>query len=174
MKRILFIEGDDSLRRLYWRLFERKQYADVSVEFTGDINIARESLQTTPFQLIVLDIRFAHDQRAGLTFLRELRDSGNNVPAVIYTGVPEQILREDLEGRNCITVIPKSLTSDEVMQRIDEAIFLVDAGMTEGSEHLDLLESMAVQFNMEVGEETEDGESKDTPGIAGAEFRSEF
>lgn len=146
MKRILFVEDDNSLRRLFHRLFERKERPELITDFTGDIKDAWEYLKQNDYQLLILDIRFPHDERGGISFLKELRDSGNNVPAVIYTGVPEQILRDDLEGRNCITVISKSLTAEEVMQRIEEAILIVDAGMTEDSEHLGILEELAVQF----------------------------
>lgn len=161
MKHILFVEDDDSLRSLYHTLFSSKDHDDIKVDFIANINDAREYLKTSPCQLIVLGISFPQDGRAGLTFLKELRDSNNNVPVVMYTAIPENTLRKDLEGRNCITVIPKSLPSKEVIERIEEAIFLIDAGITEESEHLEKLEELAVQFS--AGPELEEEEPEFIP-----------
>lgn len=81
MKTILVIDDESSIRLLYRTELEAAGY---NVIESGNFSDARNIINTSPPDLITLDIRL-NDEIDGIQFLMELRRSGLSIPVIIIT-----------------------------------------------------------------------------------------
>ena len=80
MNHILLLEDDDALGRGIRMALETP---DCCVVHSGTLRQAAELLQTSVFELLILDINLPDG--SGLELLRSLRQSGNLTPAILLT-----------------------------------------------------------------------------------------
>lgn len=91
--RVLLIE-DDSV--LGWAIRDHVATSGNRVDWRQTIADAQSSLETTAYELILLDLGLPDGD--GLAFLRGLRASGNKVPVIIVTAQAQVAIR--IEGLN--------------------------------------------------------------------------
>ncbi len=83
MKKILIVEDEDNLRKLYQQELSENQYDVVAVP---DGQQALETLRKKEINLVVLDIKL--DTENGLDLLREMMNENRNLKVVINTAYP--------------------------------------------------------------------------------------
>ena len=57
---------------------------EFTVETASSVDEALEKMSTTEFDVIISD--YVLPEKSGLDFLKELRESGNNIPFILFTG----------------------------------------------------------------------------------------
>src|SRR6185437_12000257 len=87
--KILIVDDQRSARRVLRTMLATLEGVEVSE--AGSVDEARQLVQRTPPDLLLLDIRLSPDarDRGGLDLLRRLRANGSAVPAVMVTSLVE-------------------------------------------------------------------------------------
>lgn len=80
--RVLHVDDDDDFLIISKRFLERQ--GSFQIETASSVNEALQKIRQKPYDVIVSDYRMFG--RSGLEFLKDLRDSGNDVPFFLFTG----------------------------------------------------------------------------------------
>jgi PAS domain S-box-containing protein len=80
--RILHVDDDEYFLKIAKRCLELNP--DIQVETATSVDEALDMIKTKVFDVIVSD--YAMFEKDGLEFLRELRESGNMIPFILFTG----------------------------------------------------------------------------------------
>jgi len=100
---ILHVDDETGLLKI------SKQYLEMEGEFRVDtascVKEAMKKMKKETFDVIVSDYRMPEED--GLEFLKELRDSGNNIPFIIFTG----------KGRKEVAVEALNLGADQYLNK---------------------------------------------------------
>lgn len=86
--RVVVVEDDDDARSFIEDLFASEGYA---VRSARDADEARVAVAEHSPQLLVIDIMLPRE--TGLSFYRDIRASGRNVPAIFITARPSDLPR---------------------------------------------------------------------------------
>ena len=81
---------------------------EFTVENTSSVNEALEKMSTTEFDVIISD--HILPGKSGLDFLKELRESGNNIPFILFTG----------KGREEVAVKALNLGADRFFNKFGQ------------------------------------------------------
>ena len=106
-RRVLIAEDDPSLRELMARLLAFEGYF---VTEAADASAMLDVVQTThdgcgdPFDLIVADVRMPG--LTGLDALAILRQSGCNIPAIVVSALPGEMVQPEVQELNAL-FLPK-------------------------------------------------------------------
>lgn len=82
MVTILYVDDDPLLRDLTRRYLERED--DVFVDLAKDANVGLQMSSERTYDVIVSD--FEMPKMDGISFLKEIRSSGNSIPFILFTG----------------------------------------------------------------------------------------
>jgi len=80
--RILHVDDDENFLKIAKRCLELN--TDIKVETASSVEEALETLKKSVFDVIVSD--YDMFEKDGLEFLKELRESGNMIPFILFTG----------------------------------------------------------------------------------------
>jgi DNA-binding NtrC family response regulator len=143
MVQILFLEEEKSLLHIFGKIFSRECYQEkLNVDFVENEDQAKFALESKNFDLLVVDTRGDGNHSSGLKFLRLARENNYWMPAIIYTELSSEKVLQELNGKNCFTVLPKNITIDAFVQKIMDAVYLV----TEGSQHITTILAKTTQL----------------------------
>lgn len=120
MRKVLFVVDDHRLRNLLRHYFRRND--KIKAKVTHSLELAGEYLnKDKSFELIVLSF----DTEDGIHFVKNLRDTGNWIPACLYTNIPMDTISNIMQGQNCIKIIPKTDGFPMLTDQINRALYLV-------------------------------------------------
>jgi DNA-binding response OmpR family regulator len=111
--RVLLVEDDRMIAQGLQTALRQDGYA---VDWMGDGKSAAAALQSSPFDLVLLDLGLP--ERDGLTVLRDLRRHGNATPVIILTARDELQDRIDGLDAGADDYIVKPFDLDEVSARM--------------------------------------------------------
>lgn len=115
MKKIMFVDDEESIRLLYKEEFEEKGYA-VSVAGSGPEAI--ELFDAFKPDLIVIDIKMP--DMDGIELLNVLREKSRDVPAVLCTAYGEY--KHNLETWSSDAYIVKSSRLEGLFEKVEELL----------------------------------------------------
>jgi two-component system, OmpR family, response regulator len=134
--RVLLVEDDDMIAQ---GLQTALRQAGFAIDWMRDGNSAAAALQTTPFDVVLLDLGLPH--RDGIDVLRDLRKRGNSTPVIILTARDEIQHRIAGLDAGADDYIVKPFDLDEVMARMRSVLRRVagrgDPSIRHGSLRLD-------------------------------------
>jgi two-component system, OmpR family, response regulator QseB len=111
--RVLLVEDDGMIAQ---GLQTALRQAGFAIDWMRDGNSAGTALQTTTFDVVLLDLGLPH--RDGIDVLRELRERGNSTPVIILTARDEIQHRIAGLDAGADDYIVKPFDLDEVMARM--------------------------------------------------------
>ena len=100
MKKILVVDDEENIRKLYKEELEDLGYAVTTVE---DGSQALDVMKTTRFDLVTLDMRMKDVD--GIETLRRMKEMDSALPVIISTG-PDGRLVIEVEGRRQVIDAP--------------------------------------------------------------------
>jgi two-component system, OmpR family, response regulator QseB len=134
--RVLLVEDDDMIAQ---GLQTALRQAGFAIDWMRDGISAAAALQTTPFDVVLLDLGLPH--RDGIDVLRNLRKRGNSTPVIILTARDEIQHRIAGLDAGADDYIVKPFDLDEVMARMRSVLRRVagrgDPSIRHGSLRLD-------------------------------------
>lgn len=117
MKRVLLVEDNDFIRKMY--LMKLGKSESIEVLEATDGPAALEIYQTQKPDLILLDIMMP--KMSGIEVLEELHKRGSKVPVIILSNVMSSETREVATKYGVVDYIIKSdLTPSQVLEKIKE------------------------------------------------------
>lgn len=121
MPKVLLIEDEESLRNLYTRILNAKNY---TVEAAADGEDALSVLKIFRPDVIVLDIVMPNYN--GLEFLKILKndDDLKSIPVVMLTALSEMRKITECLDMGAVGYITKDSTVEEIVQRLN---FLIES-----------------------------------------------
>lgn len=117
MKKILLIEDDVTFSDILKRFLERHNYA-IDVSYT--ISNATALLKKQHYNLIFTDLRLPDGD--GITFLKKIKNSNNNIPVVLMTSYAEVSTAVQAIKQGAFDYISKPFNPDEVLEVINNAL----------------------------------------------------
>jgi PAS domain S-box-containing protein len=102
--RVLHVDDETDFLKAAKQILEMKGCFEV--ETASSVKEAKEKLKHSNFDVIVCD--YIMPKKSGLQFLRELRESGNDIPFIIFTG----------KGREDVAVEALNLGADRYFSKI--------------------------------------------------------
>ena len=120
MPKVLLIEDEESLRKLYTKILNAKNY---TVEAAADGDGALSVLKTFRPDVIVLDIVMPHYN--GVEFLKILKNDSEfrSIPVVMLTALSEMRKITECLDMGAVGYITKDSTVEEIVQRLN---FLIE------------------------------------------------
>jgi DNA-binding response OmpR family regulator len=121
MPKVLLIEDEESLRKLYTKILNAKNY---TVEAAADGEDALSVLKTFRPDVIVLDIVMPH--YSGVEFLKILKNDSElkGIPVVMLTALSEMRKITECLDMGAVGYITKDSTVEEIVQRLN---FLIES-----------------------------------------------
>jgi DNA-binding response OmpR family regulator len=121
MPKVLLIEDEESLRKLYTKILSAKNY---TVEAAADGEDALSVLKTFRPDVIVLDIVMPH--YSGVEFLKILKNDSEfkSIPVVMLTALSEMRKITECLDMGAVGYITKDSTVEEIVQRLN---FLIES-----------------------------------------------
>ncbi len=121
MPKVLLIEDEESLRKLYTKILNAKNY---TVEAAADGDGALSVLKTFRPDVIVLDIVMPHYN--GVEFLKILKNDSEfrSIPVVMLTALSEMRKITECLDMGAVGYITKDSTVEEIVQRLN---FLIES-----------------------------------------------
>ena len=121
MPKVLLIEDEESLRKLYTKILNAKNY---TVEAAADGEDALSVLKTFRPDVIVLDIVMPH--YSGVEFLKILKNDSEfkSIPVVMLTALSEMRKITECLDMGAVGYITKDSTVEEIVQRLN---FLIES-----------------------------------------------
>lgn len=121
MPKVLLIEDEESLRKLYTKILNAKNY---TVEAAADGEDALSVLKTFRPDVIVLDIVMPHYN--GVEFLKILKNDSElkDIPVVMLTALSEMRKITECLDMGAVGYITKDSTVEEIVQRLN---FLIES-----------------------------------------------
>lgn len=121
MPKVLLIEDEESLRKLYTKILNAKNY---TVEAAADGEAALSVLKTFRPDVIVLDIVMPH--YSGVEFLKILKNDSElkGIPVVMLTALSEMRKITECLDMGAVGYITKDSTVEEIVQRLN---FLIES-----------------------------------------------
>lgn len=117
MKRILLVEDNDFIRKMY--LMKLGKSEAIEVLEAADGPAALEAYQAKKPDLILLDIMMP--KMSGIEVLEELRKRGSDVPVIILSNVMSSETRDIAAKYGVVDYIIKSdLTPSQVLDKIKQ------------------------------------------------------
>ena len=117
MKRVLLVEDNDFIRKMYLMKLGRSE--SIEVLEAADGPAALEVYQAQKPDLILLDIMMP--KMSGIEVLEELHKSGSKVPVIILSNVMSSETREVATKYGVVDYIIKSdLTPSQVLEKIEK------------------------------------------------------
>ena len=122
---ILLVEDDEVLRGLLQRNLEARKH---QVHVAEDAQAALESLRTTPFDLVILDINLPDQtgwellrvaQREGCLCTRRMDNEGTKLPVVIVSAVRVSLAR--LKEFPLLAYLPKPFPIEALLRLAEES-----------------------------------------------------
>lgn len=94
----------------------------INFDVYSDVNKAKQALKIRIYDLLI----FGTDETPSeISFLKEIRNVGINTPACLYTNTLISLITEQMEGQNCITVIPRSEQPKVLVKKIRDVLDLI-------------------------------------------------
>lgn len=118
---ILFIEANSELKHLVQSYFQK---TGINVIVVSNASEARVAIADHYFDLLVLDIVDGPAEEQSMDFVKELRMDGIWIPACFYTTRTREDVLHRLHGYNCLDLIPKDVSPDEMVKRVKDMLFL--------------------------------------------------
>jgi two-component system response regulator HydG len=120
--KILVLDDQRSARRVLKHLLS--SLANLEVIEASTVQEAREKVEATPPDALLLDIRLSDDptDRGGLEFLKWIRDSGRTTPAVMITASTELAEIREAMRRGATDYVLKDELGPEMLLPIVEGI----------------------------------------------------
>lgn len=114
-KSVLIVDDDIPVARLAARLVERLGY---QVTVLHKPLVALERLRESPdeFDILITDHRMPG--MTGLTLIRAIRESGNQMPVLIVSGYGEELTFENLKAVGVGPVLDKPYSRDDLATRL--------------------------------------------------------
>ena len=103
---VLHVDDDAGFLKVARQLLEMQ--GTFQVDTALSVEEAKEKLEKHVFDVIVSD--YMMPEKDGLEFLKELRDSGNNIPFIMFTG----------KGREEVAINALNLGADNYINKIGE------------------------------------------------------
>jgi DNA-binding response OmpR family regulator len=121
MPKVLLIEDEESLRKLYTKILNAKNY---TVEAAADGEDALSVLKTFRPDVIVLDIVMPHYN--GVEFLKILKNDSElkGIPVVMLTALSEMRKITECLDMGAVGYITKDSSVEEIVQRLN---FLIES-----------------------------------------------
>ena len=121
MPKVLLIEDEESLRKLYTKILNAKNY---TVEAAADGEDALSVLKIFRPDVIVLDIVMPHYN--GVEFLKILKNDNEfkSIPVVMLTALSEMRKITECLDMGAVGYITKDSTVEEIVQRLN---FLIES-----------------------------------------------
>ena len=121
MPKVLLIEDEESLRKLYTKILNAKNY---TVEAAADGDDALSVLKIFRPDVIVLDIVMPHYN--GVEFLKILKNDSElkGIPVVMLTALSEMRKITECLDMGAVGYITKDSTVEEIVQRLN---FLIES-----------------------------------------------
>ncbi|OGE23544.1 MAG: hypothetical protein A3J42_09270 [Candidatus Dadabacteria bacterium RIFCSPHIGHO2_12_FULL_53_21] len=121
MPKVLLIEDEESLRKLYTKILNAKNY---TVEAAADGEDALSVLKIFRPDVIVLDIVMPHYN--GVEFLKILKNDSElkGIPVVMLTALSEMRKITECLDMGAVGYITKDSTVEEIVQRLN---FLIES-----------------------------------------------
>ncbi len=113
MFRILVVEDDRDLRELFCRTLTKNSFGAIGAE---NADKALEVLDTEYIDLIISDVMMAGMN--GFDFIRELRESGNDVPVIIITAKGDITDKRNGFGSGADDYMVKPVDLNEMIMRV--------------------------------------------------------
>ncbi len=111
--RLLIVEDDTDVRDLLIELCEDEGY---DADGAGSVAEATAALRARPYDLLILDLWLPDG--SGSAVLRQLREVGSAVPAVVCSGWPDAVLRTRMFEAGADAVLEKPFSCTELIARI--------------------------------------------------------
>jgi PAS domain S-box-containing protein len=102
--RVLYVDDEVGLLKAAKRILEMQGV--FRVESASSVKEAKEKMEAKTFDVIVSD--YIMPGKDGLEFLRELRESGNSIPFIVFTG----------KGREIVAIKALNLGADQYVNKI--------------------------------------------------------
>ncbi|MET0792566.1 MAG: response regulator [Polyangiaceae bacterium] len=118
-RRVLVAEDEPAMREVLETVLRECGYQVASVSTGTELDEALTQRRSTPFDLIVSDVRMPG--ASGLDVIDRLRESGDATPAVIVTAFPQAEIRERARGLE-VRLLPKPFELDALRAAVDWAI----------------------------------------------------
>ncbi len=115
MKKILFVDDEESIRLLYKEEFEENGY-EVILASNGEAALEKFA-QTSP-DLIVIDIKMPGMD--GLEVLKKIREQSKDVPVILCTAYGEY--KQNLETWASDEYVVKSANLESLFNKVEELL----------------------------------------------------
>jgi DNA-binding response OmpR family regulator/HPt (histidine-containing phosphotransfer) domain-containing protein len=92
------------------------------VEVATDLIVARQMIDQTPADLILLDLNFPHSQEDGFTLLRELANRIPKIPVIAFTGRESLADRLEVAQLGGCGFLHKPLPTQEILQAVNNTL----------------------------------------------------
>jgi len=121
---ILIVDDEPNMARPVERVLRRHGCEPV---ICSTIDEAREYIQESPPDLIILDIMFPESERAGIAFLADLKNEKNpvrNIPVVMLTVLGDSEIERECLRLGAATYIRKRAVTKEIIGIVEKALGL--------------------------------------------------
>ncbi len=118
-RRLLIVDDEPSMRELLEIIMENDGYNVTSV---ADISKACESLEETPFDAVVTDLRIGNDKDAGMGLLTWMQENAATTPAIMITAHGSVETAIEAMKRGAADYIMKPFKNDEIRLLVKRAI----------------------------------------------------
>jgi CheY-like chemotaxis protein len=115
MKKLLFVDDEESIRLLYQEEFEEKGYA---VVLASNGQEALEKFAETHPDLLVIDIKMPGMD--GIEVLKKVREQSKDVPAILCTAYGEY--KQNLETWASDAYVVKSANLEGLFKKVEELL----------------------------------------------------
>ncbi len=117
MARVLVVDDELQIREFLYELLHRKGHVVASAIHA---EMALEIISREVFDLIILDIRMPGE--SGVTLLKKVRSSQNNVPIVIYSGLITAEEEKEARRAGANEILQKGIAVNVLGERIDRIL----------------------------------------------------
>ncbi len=120
MKKVLFLDDEDSILSMYKRVFRN---SNIICYFAKNITTAEEIIKNEKIDLVVSDYRL--EQETGLDFIKKLRTNHLNIPMIILSGfADEELVLTAVKNAIIQEYILKPINADELRKLLDKYLKL--------------------------------------------------
>jgi DNA-binding NtrC family response regulator len=145
MPAILFIETDPKIDHVFNDYFSKETIQVITVK---TVDAAKKHIENNFFDLLVIDITEGLSGDQSILFVKELRKQGIWIPCCFYTSRSKDDVFTQMEGYNCLDLIPKDILPDEMVRKVKDMLYLTsEQGQKQLSEVADLANEIQKQMN---------------------------
>ena len=116
---ILVVDDEFSMRELLEIVLENAGYL---VSTANGVDAAIETLEGTPFDVVITDLFMGNDRDAGMKLIQWLQENSPHIPVIMMTAHGSVELAVEAIRKGAADYIQKPFKNDEIKLRVEESI----------------------------------------------------